>query len=109
MSVWMHPCRRLSGDCAVDITAFTLVARTAEADPDGPFSLSSDLLIGLVGAKFESKDFTPEEWTELQRPSIEAAQRANTAIDDITTRSNKAISDANTATDEAVGGGSHYC
>jgi hypothetical protein len=90
-------------ECKIDITAFTIVARTAEADPDGEFALSSDLLIGLVGAKFESKDFTPAEWAEIQRPSIEAAQRANNAIDDITTRSNKAISDASTATDEAVG------
>lgn len=92
----------LERDCAVDITAFTLVARTAEADPDGPFSLSSDLLIGLVGAKFESKDFTPEEWAEIQRPSIEAAQRANSAIDDIELRSNIAIEETNTSTDAAL-------
>lgn len=89
-------------ECKVDITAFTIVARTAEADPDGPFSLSSDLLIGLVGAKFESKDFTAEEWVEIQRPSIEAAQRANSAIDDIELRSNIAIEETNTSTDAAL-------
>ena len=92
----------LERECTIDVTAFTIVARTAYADPDGEFSLTSDLLIGLVGPKFESKDFTAEEWVEIQRPSIEAAQRANSAIDDIELRSNIAIEETNTSTDAAL-------
>ena len=92
----------LERKCTIDVTAFTIVARTAYADPDGEFSLTSDLLIGLVGPKFESKDFTAEEWVEIQRPSIEAAQRANSAIDDIELRSNIAIEETNTSTDAAL-------
>lgn len=79
-------------ECALDITAFTLVSRTAYADPDDEFTLTSDLIIGLIGAKFESKDFTSEEWVEIQRPAIEAAQLAS-----------EAATRAVVATEEAVG------
>ena len=84
-------------ECALDITAFTLVSRTAYADPDDEFTLTSDLIIGLIGAKFESKDFTSEEWVEIQRPAIEAAQLAS-----------EAATRAVVATEEAGGGGSVY-
>lgn len=32
-------------------------------------------------SKFTSADFTPAEWAEIQRPSVEAAERANAAAD----------------------------
>lgn len=84
-------------ECAVDIMPFRIVALTAEADPDEEFAVASDLLIGLVGPKFESKDFTPQEWAEIKRPSLEAAQQANDAIADIEVRSSAAIESATAA------------
>lgn len=87
----------LERECTIDVTAFTIVARTAYADPDGEFSLTSDLLIGLVGPKFESKDFTAEEWVEIQRPALEAAA----TVDDSKTAANNAAQNANAKAEAA--------
>lgn len=84
-------------ECTIDMMPFEIVGRTAEADPDEEFGVVSDLLIGLVGPKFESKDFTLQEWAEIKRPSLEAAQQANDAIADIGSRSNAAIESATAA------------
>jgi len=65
--------------CRTDVSAFTIVPLTADADEITELDVQSDVLIGLRGAAFESKHFTAEEWAEIQRPAVEAAAIATSA------------------------------
>lgn len=53
-------------ESCTDTEAFTIVLTSAEADADGDISSVADMLIGLRGKPFESKDFTAEEWDSLK-------------------------------------------
>lgn len=65
--------------CRTDVSAFTIVPLTADADEITELNVQSDVLIGLRGAAFESKHFTAAEWAEIQRPGVEAAAIATNA------------------------------
>lgn len=62
--------------CAVDIEAFRIVSRSADADLIEEISSTSDVAIGLMGKSFTSDDFTEDEWAYLQQPALDAASIA---------------------------------
>jgi len=56
-------------ECVVDVDAFTIVARTAQSDPDTTLTITSEIGIGLKGDKGEAfvfDDFTPEQIASLK-------------------------------------------
>lgn len=64
--------------CRADVKPFTIVALTEEAETIDTLQVCSDLMIGLRGRVYDSKDFTEEEWARIQRPALLAATIAET-------------------------------
>lgn len=59
--------------------SFQIVGKTEDEDA-GDLTAKVELLAGLTGKAFKYEDFTPEQLSEIKRPIVESAERADLAI-----------------------------
>lgn len=62
--------------------SFQIVGKTEDEDA-GDLTAKVELLAGLIGKAFTYDDFTPEQLSEIKRPIVESAERADLAIAEI--------------------------
>lgn len=62
--------------------SFQIVGKTEDEDA-GDLTAKVELLAGLTGKAFKYEDFTPEQLSEIKRPIVESAERADLAIAEI--------------------------